>query len=148
MQGQIQRIEHATFADDDAGSIQLHATDSEENRGSQSRTSRAPLEKTATVALNQYGNPEGDTKASINAARKNMHIAAPINGMASRAVRRSDANRPQRPGANQATPSRNPAPADSTIAVSSKGPCAVTNWKKFCPSVTSGRAMYPKAAPR
>ena len=47
-------------------------------------------------------------------------------------------------------PMRRPAPAASTMAVNSKGPCAVTNSKKcsLTSSETLGLAMCPNVAPR
>ena len=41
-------------------------------------------------------------------------------------------------------PSRRPAPADSTMAVSSNGPCAVTKLKKFVPRGDVGASHIAK----
>ncbi len=62
-----------------------------------------------------------DQKASITAARTSIVAAPPSKITASRALRRSAANRVRLPGARSAWPSSRPAAPLIAIAVSSKG---------------------------
>ena len=82
----------------------------------------------------------------MNAARMNSTVASPAVESASGAVRRSDSSRDHPRVSRRAHPRRSPAAAESTTAVNSNGPWAVTNSTKLarCGEVN----MWPKIAPR
>ena len=87
--------------------------------------------KMATAALDQYGNDDAETYPSTSAARTNKTTAAPTAGKPLAASRRNDDTRDCPCVSINPHPSRNPAAAETTIAVSSKAECAVTNVKKL-----------------